>query len=193
MAVEEILRVGNADNIVELITGWTFPEDTCVLLEQQPGQAVLTQKERQNLLICNFLHQTEKELLTQSTSGRIFQDDFELRWEKLETTYQVVYLGIPREITGLESDQTDLLAKLKQRKQSTCYLFGTKLDTSALRDPALQGKNGYFAEARIPRLLYYPVAPLKAMRLKIKVCEYIDQQTQEVQLFRFQGFEEAEL
>ena len=67
---------------------------------------------------------------------------------------------------------------------------GELLDTTRLTSMGLEGDGekepiSYYAEVRIPRLLRYP-APAKARRVRLVVCEYTDEDTGSVQLFRFQ-------
>ena len=191
MVTDEILAAGLVGDIGELIEGWEFPDDTHLLLEQQPMTATLKVEERQDLLLfTKFDASGEKSKIKQATSGRIFHEDFELRWEKSEQGYQAVYLGVKRVVPGLTLDQ-ETLRSLTKHSKSKYYLFGTVLDTQKVRIPNLQKDGAYFAEVRIPRPLHYPIK--SNGRVRLQVCEYTDDQTGQVQLFRFQGLEAASL
>jgi hypothetical protein len=192
MVIDEILSAGTVKNIAELIEACNFPQDTLLLIERQPDQ-VISEKDKQkrrNLLRFAYLHQVGKVEIQHATSGRVFQRDFELRWEKSDQGYQVVYLGVERRIAGLEPDKVVLQEVTRSSEPRHYYLFGTKLDTEKLQGPDLKGASGYFAEVRIPRLLQYPVSE-NAGRVKLSVREYTDDGTGQVQLFRFQGLKEV--
>ena len=90
------------------------------------------------------------------------------------------------------NEDGETLKKLKRRdKSQPYYLFGEYLDAETLREMRKEPGEGYYAEVRIPRLLQYP-APPKAQRVRLLVCEYIDEDMGQVKLFRFQDLKDAE-
>lgn len=151
------------------------------------------------------------------TTGRIFAKDFELRWhQNVETgKTRVVYLGPQRDLPGLELDADpqesdadpqqkmkdklkEKLAKLHRKEESKkYYLFGEPLDNDRLAWLGLEEERKklgederYYAELRIPRLLRYPT--VSKQRVQLTVCEYIEEETGRVQLYRFQKLEAVE-
>lgn len=182
----------SVENIATLIAECQFPQDAYVLVEMLP-QHIVDKQERQSLL--SFARLSDGIDLARYTSGRVFDQHAELRWEKIaEGKYRVVYLGAKREIRGLKKDENDLqqLASLESAKEAKYYyLFGEYLDANKLKNMGIEPDEGYYAEVRIPRLLRYP-APAGAQRVQLKVLEYLDRDTSEVKLFRFQGLKAAE-
>lgn len=195
MVVDEMLSSGPVENIVELIESRHFPEDTFLLLERQPDEVVdeTDKKARQNLLRFTHLYPLEDVIpdIQRATSGRVFQEGFELRWEKLDQGYQAVYVGEERKIPVLKQDNEALKGVTRKSEANRYYLFGTKLDTRRLQELGLEEDCRYFAEVRVPRLLRYPIET-DALRVQLLVREYVDDATGQVQLFRFQGLREAE-
>ena len=182
----------SVENITTLITECKFPQDAYVLVEMLP-QHTIDKRERQSLL--RFARLSDDVDLALYTTGRVFDQQAELRWEKIdEGKYHAVYLGAQREIQGLKKDDKDQqeLDSLERAKETkNYYLFGEYLDAAKLTNMGIQPEEGYYAEVRIPRLLRYP-APEGARRVQLKVLEYLNKDTNEVKLFRFQGLKAAE-
>ncbi len=156
-----------------------------MLLECTPLQ-VITEAKRQNLL--RFARLQDQIELHQATSGRVFQRDRELRWEKEGDHYRVVYLGAG-DIYAAGLTRDDIIQKLKKRDHpKSYYLFGEllELDDNKRQLMGIEDQNTYYAEVRIPRLLRYPQLEGSPRRLQLVVCEYIEEKTEQVQLFRFQ-------
>lgn len=183
---------GPVDNIVMLIADCNFVHDAYVLVEELP-QRVIEKEERQSLL--RFARLSDEVDFSQFTSGRVFDQHAELRWEKdSDGKYHVVYLGAERVIRGLKKDekyQQELASLEKSKEPIYYYLFGDYLNAEKLKNMGMKPEQGYYAEVRIPRLLHYP-APAGAVRVQVEVREYLDKDTNEVKLFRFQGLKAAE-
>jgi hypothetical protein len=185
--MEEILCSGPVTDIAAFIKACAFPDNPYVLVERFPPR-IIPNEERRQLL--RFGHLSSGIDPADSISGRVFAQHFELRWQEEDGEYHVVYLGEKRHIPQLEKDE-ETLAKLKKREEpKRYYLFGEYLDGSKLRNMGLQEEAGtsYYAEVRIPRLLHYPIEG-QARRVRLEVCEYVEEETGAVQLFRFQGLE----
>lgn len=203
MATDEVLSTGTVKNIAALIAGGNFPDNAFFLAEQVPQHIVEGRAARADLLrfACVRdlkLNDEKKDGIDPAfyTTGRIFAPDFELRWHQDTATGQtrVVYLGTERSLPGLERSQKTL-SKKKEFKQY--YLFGEPLSASRLTDLGLEeeqeylaGGEGYYAELRIPRLLRYPIVAEK--RIQLTICEYVEEATGRVELFRFQALTEVE-
>lgn len=218
----DFLAAGTVEDIAALIEACEFPQDAYFLAEQLP-QHVIAQEQRQELLQFARVSDLKKKNDSMSshgakidpalyTSGRIFCQKFELRWNYNQRTRetQVVYLGeeertLPdlKPAKNLDSLRTELRALEKKAKSGHYYLFGTTLDTSlngeriqqmGLVEEQRDADWRYYAEVRIPRLLRYP-KPDNAgnkRRVRLVVCEYFERGTGSVRLFRFQKLEAAE-
>lgn len=190
--MEEIIATGPVSDIATLIKACNFPPEAFILTENFPPYRINDQRERQNLLRFARLEDgldKDSFAVNNTTSGRVFLPDFELRWEKKEHEYWVIYLGAKRDLPALKVDE-DVLKKLQKREASKkYYLFGEVLDSQRLSHMGLEGTTGYYAEVRIPRLLRYPPLPNAPRRVQLVICEYVDKTMGSVQLFRFQNLE----
>jgi len=204
----EMLCSGSVNDILSLITAYQFPPDALFLGETQPRH-VIQPHQRQDLL--RFAHFGTHIPFADYTTGRIFHPDFELRWEQSgvkRETYQVVYLGVERNTPGLQCGDRYLLeckehAENEHKKEddkyecfrlnkSNYYLFGTQLDGAVARKADERDRVVVFAEARIPRPLYYPDLPSPAERVQLEVREYCHRVSGQVMWFRFVGLKAAE-
>ena len=198
---EEILYTGSVQDIAKLVAVFKFPSQAYVLVESMPQHVV---KERQNLLQLtrlNAIHGLAE--LTNFTSGRVFDRDFELRWERVFGKTQVVFLGTKavyqdtlRDVPELKQEEAAL--QYLDSHPRYYYLFGQLLDADDRERMGIQTLEGeeYYAEVRIPRLLRYPdlkpESSQKAQRVQLAVKEYADKSTGQVKLFRFSGLRPAE-
>lgn len=208
----DFLQAGRVKDIAALIEVCDLPQDAFFLAEQIPREAI-NATGRQELLQFARVSMLKKHNTAGIdpacyTSGRVFCPQFELRWHTDSHTGEtrVVYLGEQeRPLPGL-IEATDLkklreeLRTLKKTGDARYYLFGTTLDTSPegrqlLKQRDLDNKElwRYYAEMRIPRLLRYPSVGESGgkRRVQLTVCEYIEQETGSVRLFRFQKLEPA--
>ena len=195
MVTDDILCTGKYD-ITALIAQCDFlAGDAYVLLEELPQRVLDEGEDRQGLLRFARYATIEKDKIGAATSGRIFNREFELRWERDAGATSVVYLGEAREVADLTKNDGKLekLAELdKVDEAKRYYLFGEYLDEGKLARMGVEKRSGeeYYAEVRIPRLLSYPIAK-QSRRVQLTVCEYRDKATGQVKLFRFQGLEAA--
>src|SRR5260370_26468538 len=105
---EEILYTGFVQDIAALVATFNFPPYAYVLVESMPQHVV---KERQNLLRLVHLNSIpDLTELTNFTSGRVFYEDFELRWERVSGKTQVVFLGTK----AVDQDKLIVYPELKQ-------------------------------------------------------------------------------
>jgi hypothetical protein len=184
----EMVYTGVVDDLNGLIAGCKFPEKALFLAERLPKHVVeKIEEERQELLCFTFFDPNIP--FAGYTCGRIFHRDFELRWEQIDDkAVRVVYVGVERSIEPLQVKR-DL--KLKRNSDiKYYYLFGKRLEPEELELIGKPATREDFAEVRIPRLLRYP-APENAKRVCIGVCEYVQETTGKVELFRFQSLEAA--
>ena len=102
--MEEILATGPVSDIAALINACDFPEDAFILTENFPSYRVNEQRERQNLLRFARLEDglaKDGFDVNHTTSGRVFDQSAELRWEKKNDKYWAVYLGEKRDVPRL--------------------------------------------------------------------------------------------
>ncbi len=185
MSVEtEILLSGTLTEtaLQELIERETFLHKGYFLGERLPQEVIDEPNKRRDLLYFERYERCNKaKPLTYYTSGRIFADSFELRWEQDEATWRVVYLGVGRKVAPLQAPTNSILGS---RCTKYYYLFGQRLRQDQIR--GIPGDGDFFAEARIPRLLHYPPGQVGADKayMGLVVYEYLDALGQ-VQAFRF--------
>ena len=125
--MEEMLCSGLVDDLNSLILKCQFPSDALFMAENLPQHVVVGAKARRDLL--RFAKFDAKIPFATYTSGRIFHRDFELRWEKNNGKFKVVYLGIDRELPELKQS-TLRLRPLEPLKYYV--LFGKRLSEKEL-------------------------------------------------------------
>jgi hypothetical protein len=183
---EEMLYTGTVTDIAALVEACHFPPESYILVERQP-RTVVGDGERQNLLRFDRL----KDVLNKSgfdigsyTSGRVFHQDFELRWEQDAVAAgktSVVYIGVERELPDLKKRDLTVQPEDKDKehpeKMHHYYLFGELLSQDKQARMGLNQQEGYeyYAETRIPRLLRYPNPEQgrQPQYLKLTVREYL--------------------
>ncbi len=192
MANEEVLSTDLVQDLSAFLTTCAFPREAFVLVEQIPQHVLTNPEERQELL--RFTRLEDGVDVSMSTSGRIFDRDFELRWERQaqETeTARVVYLGkseaLPAQLPlGQKLDEWRAGLTPRTRRY---FLFGTLLDAKQLQEMGLPENQNSYAEVRVSRLLRYPMT---AQRLQLMVREYVEKSTGRVKLLRFEGLKPVE-
>lgn len=197
--VDDILCTGQARSLPDLINQCGFSTEAFLLVEKLPQRVVSDDEERQNLLYFARLRDIRQEDIatyTAYTSGRVFDQEGELRWEHDISTGKTnaVYLGKPCTLTGFTKDENEPGREPATNKKYY-YLFGQILADSDLERMgiATEPQTVAYAEVRIPRLLLYPRLGTKPpQRLRLEVYEYVDQEMGRVKLFRFRDLKEAE-
>ncbi len=200
----DMVYTGRIDDIDALVASYKFSPQAYVLVEQYPKHIVTGTQERQNLLL--FIHLKElgsdpyKNIhLNSYTSGRVFDQHAEIRWERMtqaqqqERKFQVVFVGPEHEQLHLKKD-SEQSEKLGEPRNTHYYLFGVRLDTDDIDAIGSTAQEGDFAQLRIPRLLRYPSPSdgQRARRLRLEVSEYVDEDTSKVRLFRFRDLQAGE-
>jgi hypothetical protein len=163
-------------------------QEVTFLGEIQP-QRFITPKERQDLIcIVSFDASIPHTTYSRYTTGRIFNQNFELRWQQEYEYLWVVYLGATQAIPYL--NQPIVVEKVPDQKKY--FLFGRRLTPERIKEIGYPAREGDFAEVRIPRLLHYPV-PAKGTYVQIEVQEYLDPATDMVAFYRFRQLLSTEL
>jgi hypothetical protein len=189
----EILYTGlvPAADMERIVEVCQFTPEACFLAELIPIWQVKTQREREDLLQFTFFKRTLR--CTDYTSGRIFQHDRELRWERQGERMRVIYLGSAEneaQLAACQLQKKETLHGLTKKAEPTYYaLFGERLRDNDLLKLGKAAQKGDFAVVRIPRMLRYPVKVNDDRYARLLVCEYVETGTQRVVLFRFQGVE----
>lgn len=173
---------GSTTDIDAFLKGCDFLQDVWILLEQQPDKVINDQNPVHDMLLVRKCERLDIENIALYTSGRIFNEHFELRWEKQAAQIRFVYAGIAREPFGLEGP-SPLLANCGDKVRDY-YLFGKRLSSDQAKKIGPPARAGDFAEVRIPRLLRYEIGTSKNL-VKLKVCEYVHCDTGESVLYRF--------
>lgn len=188
---DETVYTGAVKDIAQFLQQCAFLSDATgpllLLLEMQPQQLV-AKDDRQNLLLfaeypCKLPHPIEE-----YTAGRLFHAEFELRWEKINSGVQVVYIG-KQQALPLLTEKKDIL-KGCVKANSSYYLFGKRLTDTAVKNIGYPAQKGDFAEVRIPRLLRYPVKKGEDY-VKLHMYEYQHRVTHKRMFFRFWSLEEV--
>lgn len=175
----------SGEDFAAFIQAYRIPPDatTLMLLEAQPHHAI-EQDARQGLLHFEFFDPAFD--FTPYTSGRIFHDLGELRWERQHPNVQVVYTG-HKEYKPELQDAKETALDAYALKDRAYFLFGRRLDKEQLDRIGPAARPGDFAEVRIPRLLRYPALStlVDAERVQLVICEYIDPATAMNVAYRF--------
>jgi hypothetical protein len=180
-----------ADEMQQVVAHCHFGQDALFLGEHLPTHVITGTKERENLL--RFTYFKSSPPCREYTSGRIFQEDRELRWEKQGERIRIVYVGQADEGIDFQeyrlkkNKEFDSLTKRTEPKYY--YLFGERLRAGDLKKLGKVAQPGDFAVVRIPRILRYPVEQNNQRYVRLVVCEYLEEATGCVGLFRFQRLE----
>lgn len=192
-ATGELLLAGfvEHEDFVAFVNAYSIASDVVPLLlaERQPDQ-VIAPEERQELL--HFARFDPYFDLAPYTSGRVFHEHGELRWERQHEWVQIVYTGKHQYRPERKLEQTEQYSLEEAVKCDRSYLlFGKRLDLDSDRLQHLRpvARAGDFAEVRIPRLLRYPALDTlaKAERIQLVVCEYLHPDTGMNIAYRFKG------
>src|SRR6266852_2937085 len=192
----EILYTGlvAAEEVQQVVAHCHFTQDALFLAEQIATHFITKPQERLDLL--RFTYFKSSPSCIEYTSGRIFQEDRELRWEKQEDKWRVVYLGQAENDAELQEyklrKNEEFSSLTKRTELKYYYLFGERLRPDDLKKLGKVAQPGDFAVVRIPRILRYPVRQNNRRYVRLAVCEYLEAATGRVALFRFQCLETVE-
>ena len=185
----DTIQWARLDDPSPAVSTLTWPSGISYMYLERVPDAWLTEAERQNgLRLEKFDSATP---FDEWERGRIFCDAFELRWEKSDGVFQVVYVGPAVTLPGFApADELDLSATRPQTR--SYFLWGQHVSDNQLETIGAHKQENLevFIEPKVPRLLHYPVSP-EAKRVKLRVCEYIALNSGERCYYRFQGLEEA--
>jgi hypothetical protein len=175
-------------DLAALLEQCTFLQQGIFLGESLPLFIVSAEKRDTLIRFIPFYTTLPYEIYAKYTFGRIFHLDFELRWQHESGKVWVMYIGIERKIPFLRV--IDYLKLEKRLEQQDYYLFGERLRDNHLEIIGKPAGEDDFAEARIPRLLHYPVKG-RGRYVQLVVQEYLDEKTKQVALHRIVAVKEA--
>lgn len=184
------------DQFPRLIVDCHFPQNARLLAEQFPDYVIDYANKSQDLLLFTYFDPDNSERISSLatyTSGRIFQESAELRWEKQRDMMRIVYLGTEKYTSsfhgyGLQENR-ELYKLVPPQKPKYYYLFGERLKAKDIKKMGGIARAGDFAQVRIPHLLRYPVSPDVGRYVRLGVREYIDTITGQTMLYRFQSLD----
>ena len=184
----DIIQWARLEALSPTVTALTWPSPSYMYLEQVPDRW-LSRAEREEGL---RLEKLDLAISFEAWErGRLFCETFELRWEKSDGAFQVVYVGPAADLAGLvPADDLDL--NRAERQERRYDLWGTRVPDDQHETVGATTKTGQavFAALKIPRLLYYPVSD-QAARVRLRVCTYLDPDTGALWYYRFKGLEEV--
>lgn len=156
---------------------YRIPSDTTLMLLESQPRYVIKQEERQELL--HFAPFDASFDFTPYTSGRIFHELGELRWERQQAQVHIVYTGQKEYKPELPKIDETALDTIQFTDSRAYLLFGARLKGKQLEPIKPVAQEGDFAEVRIPRLLRYPLLDTikDAERVQLVMREYIDPST----------------
>lgn len=179
--------------LLQLIHACDFPQEAFFLGEQLPDH-IVDNRERENLLL--FTWYASNLPFSSYTTGCIFHAEEELRWERSEDTFQIVYLGSKQykhmskaHPSPIEREFIALINDGKLEKSSKQYILFGKFLAQDPKTIATPENHQTYAEVRIPRLLHYPLPRSQRKpnieRVQIAVTEYTDKDSGQIFTYRF--------
>ena len=176
---------GTTENLFPIIRALDCPPESLMMLERVPSTFLSDYKQEKGICLRKYNASENFEAWEQ---GRIFHDDFELRWEKQDSVFVVVYTGEPKTLPMLD---TSALSDFEPQDDSY-YVWGEKVTADNLELIGQPETTTLFLELQIPRLLHYPVSNKnKKLRVKLSVRHYLNAKTGSLEFYRFRHLEEV--
>ncbi|MGC9396919.1 MAG: type III-D CRISPR-associated protein Csx19 [Anaerolineae bacterium] len=183
----DIIQWARTADLTPAVAALAWPDPSYMYLERVP-HAWLTEAEIENGLRLEKLDPAED--WNGWERGRLFCADFELRWETLDGAFQAVYVGPPADLPGFAlADDIDLGDT--QVETHSYWMWGNRVPDKDLETVGAEKRDdqNVFIEFVVPRVLYYPVSDA-AQRVKLRVRQYVDQNSGALAYYRFCGLEE---
>ena len=176
---------GTAENVRPIVNTLDCPSESLMMLERIPN-AFLSDDEQKNGICLQVYNVSEN--LEAWERGRIFHNNFELRWEKQDCVFVIVYIGEPTELPMLH---TESLSEFEPQDE-TYYLWGERMSADTFKAIDQPEATNLFLELQIPRLLLYPVKSRGGkLRVKISARHYLNSETSHLEFCRFLHLEEV--
>ncbi len=176
---------GTTENLLPIVQALDCPPKSLMMLERVPSTFLSDDEREKGICLRQYDASENFEAWEQ---GRIFHDDFELRWEKQDSTFTVIYIGEPKELPMLA---TRALSDFEHQDDSY-YLWGEKMTEDTLELIGQPETTNLFLELQIPRLLHYPVSSENnKSRIKLSARHYLNLETGALEFYRFRHLEEV--
>lgn len=183
----EAIYSARVADIAAVVGGIAWPSDTLMILERLPLRWLAQEEIETGLRFEKFEAETP---FNQYERGRIFHKAGELRWEKIEQQFWVVFVGSGA-ITLPNVFTRDETLELDEPELQIYYLWGKRLPGQALQILGRQENAPMFAEFTVGGILTeYPAdrpADDNQEQVALQVAQYIDSETKQLQYYRFQG------
>ena len=181
----EQIRWGMAADLLPIVRVLDCPPESLMMLERVPSTFLSDDEREKGICLRKYDVSENFEAWEQ---GRIFHDDFELRWEKQDSAFAVVYIGEPKELPMLD---TRALSDFDPHDDNY-YLWGERVTADTLESIGQPETTDLFLELQIPRLLHYPVSSKnKKFRVKLSTRHYLNSETGALEFYRFRHLEEV--
>ena len=176
---------GTTEKLIPIVQALECPTESLMMLERVPN-TFLSDDERQEGICLQKYDASEN--FEAWEHGRIFHNDFELRWEREGEIFVIVYTG---EQKKFPVPHTKLLSEFEVQDESY-YLWGEKMTVDALKRIDQPATTNLFLELQIPQLLRYPVSNRnEKFRVKLSVRHYLNSETGTLEFYRFRHLEEV--
>ena len=176
---------GSTENLLPIIQILDCPSESLMMLERVP-RTFLSDDEREKGICLRKYDASES--FEAWEQGRIFHHDFELRWEKQDSGFSVVYIGESKALPMLDSKALSGF----ETQDDSYYLWGEKVTANNLELIGQPETANLFLELQIPRLLHYPVSNKnKKLRVKLSARHYLNAKTGHLEFYRFRHLEEV--
>ena len=174
---------GTTGELLPIVEALDYLTESLMMLERVPS-AFLPDAERENGICLRKYDISEK--FDNWERGRIFHNNFELRWERQEDAFAVVYIGEPKRLPRIDNKL------LSEFQDESYYLWGEKMTADTLKRINQRETVNLFLELQIPRLLSYPVSNgNEKFRVKLSARHYLNPETSALEFYRFRQLEEV--
>ena len=176
---------GTTEKLLPIVQALECPSESLMMLERVPSTFLSDDERKKGICLRKY---DASENFEAWEHGRIFHNDFELRWEKQGGAFVVVYIGEPKALPML--DTRPLLDF--ETQDDSYYLWGEKMTADILEIIDQQETTNLFLELQIPRLLHYPVSNRnERSRVKLSARHYLNSETGALEFYRFRHLEEV--
>ncbi len=176
---------GTAENLLPIVQALDCPPELLMMLERVPNAFLSDDEQKPGICLQPY---DASENLEVWERGRIFHNNFELRWEKQDGVFVIVYIGEP---TELPMPHTESLSEFETQDE-TYYLWGERMSPDNRKAVGQPNTTNLFLELQIPRLLPYPVSNQGVKsRVKISARHYLNSETRALEFYRFRHLEEV--
>ena len=176
---------GTAENLLPIVQALDCPPELLMMLERVPTAFLPDAEQKSGICLKKY---DTSENLEAWERGRIFHNNFELRWEKQGGVFVIVYIG---ELTELPMPHIMSLSGFETQDE-TYYLWGERMSADTLKAIGQPEATNSFLELQIPRLLPYPVRNGSGKsRVKISARHYLNSETGDLEFYRFRYLEEV--